>query len=145
MKYKISILVLFLVIFLTGCGKKEQSLECSISNKVENGVTISQKYIIKFQNKDFKSAELLKEMKLDDSLSSYLETYKETVEEKLKSDDVTKGLKMEVTDNGTDTIIAKVSFSVEDASKISNTNASNAKYDTMKKALEDIGYVCKSN
>ncbi len=131
------------VALLTGCGGEERSLECKISDN-SNGVSSNKFYTLNFDKKDkFTSAKLVQDMKLDDSLKSYIETYKETLEESLKQQETLKDLPMEITDNGTDTITATVTFDANDAQRISGGDVSSATYDAMKDALEDAGYTCK--
>ena len=64
------------VALLTGCGGTEKSLECTI-NADKSGVSSNQVYTLNFDKKNkFTSAKLVQDMKLDESLTSYLATYK---------------------------------------------------------------------
>lgn len=133
----------FAVSLLTGCGGTEKQLECTTTSE-SGGVAAKQVYTLKFSKKDkFESAKLVQDMKLDESLKEHLETYKSSFEQTIKENETTKDLDLKISDNGSDTITATITFDAKDASKISGTNASAASYSAMKEALEDAGYTCK--
>lgn len=136
-----SLVGLSLVLLLTGCGSEKQ-LECTTSQN-EAGVSVNQVYTLKFDSKNrFKSAVLNQDMKLDEDMLDYFDSYKEKAQEQFESDQF-KDLNPEISDNGVDTVSIKMSFDAKNISEITKSSTSTADYETIKAELEKAEYTCK--
>lgn len=132
---------LSLVFLLTGCGGKERQLECTKSQN-DPGVSINQVYTLNFKKNKFSSAKLVQDMKLDDNMLDYFETYKESAKKQFEGETF-KDLKPKLSDNGKDTVTVTVDFNDKDIDKISGGKTTNTDFESIKKELENTDYTCK--
>lgn len=120
-----SLLVLFT---LTGCGQK--GLTCTTETS-STGMEMKSTVTAKFKGDKLNSMKVSVDVTLPDSLKEQ----KKTMMESFKNDSTVKNAKIEETKNG---------FKLEGSANAKDLGTDdNAKYDDVKKALENSGYKCK--
>ena len=126
-----------MVLLLTGCGQK--SLDCSME---ENNMKYN--YMLNFDSKDLlKSGTFNLDIKLEDEQKEYLDEIVSEMEKQYDSSEF-EGVDISVTDNGEDTVNVKMNFTSDEISAITGEELSDEDtYESIKKDLEDGGYVCK--
>lgn len=138
------IITILLVIFLTGCSPKDESLNCVMSNKV-HGNNVVETVDAFFKKGEISSINMKHEITLDEENTEYAQIYKEKIENQFEVFKDKQGITVNLSEKD-NVIILDVHVdvpSMNDESSETIGFSISGSYNKSKEALEKEGYVCK--
>lgn len=151
-KLKYLVIMLFAIIFVTGCGSSnEKTLTCT-NTQEESGLKMEQTIVMKFKDDKVNYVKMtLDNAATDDLIKENWDMFASVLDEQFNTDEETKGVKL-TTNNNKDTYTYSVSIEVDvneadeeslalyDMEDIADSDES---YEDVKKSAEEDGYTCK--
>lgn len=138
------IITILLVIFLTGCSSKDESLNCVMGNEV-NGNNVVETVDAFFKNGEISSINMKNEITLDEENTEYAQIYKEKIENQFEVFKDKQGIIVNLSEKDNVIILdvhVDVSSMNDESSETIGFSISGS-YNKSKEALEKEGYVCK--
>lgn len=138
------IITILLVIFLTGCSSKDESLNCVMGNEV-NGNNVVETVDAFFKNGEISSINMKNEITLDEENTEYAQIYKEKIENQFEVFKDKQGITVNLSEKDNVIILdvhVDVSSMNDESSETIGFSISGS-YNKSKEALEKEGYVCK--
>lgn len=144
---KNSVIALSFLFLLTGCSKSTKTLTCTMSDEVDDKMSLTQTIVTKFDNDTVTNIDQNIKMTVKDDYVSYIEQMAEGVRNQYADIKDKDGIVFDVKVNGNviDTTLNAELSKLDDASKkkLNVNGSSKSTYEEGKKSLEQAGYTCK--
>lgn len=142
-KYLVVGLAVVMMGFLTGCGSNTKTLKCTMDQNVAM-MDMKQTINVTFKKDTVTKMEVIQDVKVSDSYSSYMEEIEKSLKEEMDSYKE-KGLKVETKTNGNNikvTMVADLTKMSDEEKEGLDLVDAKGKMSDAKKAFEDQGYKC---
>lgn len=150
-KLKYLVIMLFAIIFVTGCGSNEKTLTCT-NTEEESGLKMKQTIVMNFKDDKINNVKMTVDNEAtDDLIKENWDMFASALDQQFNTDEETKGVKL-TTSNDKDTYNYSVSIEVDlneaneeslalyDMEDIADSDES---YEDVKKSAEEDGFTCK--